>query len=124
MFVGRNKKYKGVKVTKLTRQMVNLILKEAVKKAGLGNGNGKIWKDKGLLLGKIFVTLGKLTNHEVKDKVVNFFIGHEIPEVDRVYWFREVEDLGEIYRQREKFLNPIFGTQYGDLKKIEDLIRK
>lgn len=41
LFVGRSKKYNGVKVTKLTRQMVNLTLKEAVRRAGLGNGNGK-----------------------------------------------------------------------------------
>ncbi len=122
LFVGRSKKYNGIKVTKLTRQMVNLTLKEAVKRARLGNGNGKYGRIRVHCLRKFFVT--QLTNHGVEDKVVNFFIGHKIPEFDRVYWFRRVEELREIYRQREKFLNPISGTQHEDLRKIEDLIKK
>lgn len=98
--------------------MVNLTLKEAIKKARLGNGNGKYGRIRVYCLRKFFVT--QLTNHGVGDKIVNFFIGHKIPEVDRVYWFRGVEQLREIYRQREKFLNPISGTQHEDLKKIEE----
>jgi len=100
LFVGRSKKYNGVKVTKLTRQMVNLTLKEAVRRARLGNGNGKYGRIRVHYLRKFFVT--RLTNHGVEDKVVNFFTGHKIPEVDRVYWFRRVDELREIYRQREK----------------------
>jgi integrase len=122
LFVGRSRKYNGIKITKLTRQMVNLTLKEAIKKAGLGNGNGKYGRIRVHCLRKFFVT--QLTNHGVEDKIVNFFIGHKIPEVDRVYWFRRVEQLREIYRQRKKFLNPISGTQHEDLRKIEDLIKK
>ncbi len=88
----------------------------------MGNGNGKYGRIRVHCSRKFFVT--QLTNHGVEDKVVNFFIGHKIPEVDRVYWFRRVEELREIYRQREKFLNPISGAQHEDLRKIEDLIKK
>ena len=92
----------GVEILKqyLTRQMVNLTLKEAVRRARLGNGNGKYGRIRVHYLRKFFVT--RLTNHGVEDKVVNFFTGHKIPEVDRVYWFRRVDELREIYRQREK----------------------
>ena len=60
-------------------------------------------------LRKFFIT--QMTNHGVEDKMVNFFTCHKIPEVDLVYWSRRVEDLREIYREREKFLNPISSKQ-------------
>jgi len=43
--------------------------------------------------------------------LVNFFTCHKISQVDLVYWSRRVEELREIYRHREKYLNPISGTQ-------------
>ena len=52
-----------------------------------------------------------MTNHGVQDKIVNFFTCRKISPVDLVYWSRRVEELREIYRQREKYLNPISGTQ-------------
>jgi len=45
-------------------------------------------------LRKFFIT--QLTNHGVEDKIVNFFVCHKIPDVDRVYWFRRVEELRKI----------------------------
>jgi integrase len=117
LFVGRTKR--GVKP--IITHRFNETIKKAAKKAGL-NGNGKYGTIRVHCLRKFFVT--QLTNHGVEDKIVNFLIGHKISDVDRIYWFRRVEKLREIYRQREKFLNPISGTQHEDLRKIEDLIKK
>jgi hypothetical protein len=49
-------------------------------------------------LRKLFVR--QLTNHGVEDKTVNFFIGHKIPEADRVYWSRKIGDLRKVYSDR------------------------
>ena len=82
----------------------NKMLKGIAIKAGL-NGNGKYGRLRAHPLRKFFVT--QLTNHGVEDKIVNFFIGHKIPDVDRVYWFRRVEELRRIYAERQQHLNPI-----------------
>lgn len=66
----------------------------------------------------------QLTNHGVEDKIVNFFIGHKIPDVDRVYWFRRVEELRKIYAERQQHLNPINQKREFDLNKLEDLKAK
>lgn len=73
-------------------------------------------------LRKFFVT--QLTNHGVEDKIVNFFIGHKIPDVDRVYWFRRIEDLRKIYAERQQHLNPISQKREFDLNKLEDIKTK
>jgi hypothetical protein len=74
-------------------------------------------------LKKFFIT--QLTNHGVEDKILNFFICHKIPEVDRVYWFRRVEELRKIYAQRQQYLNPINGKKnVCDLKQIEGIQAK
>lgn len=90
-------------------------------KAGL-NGNGKYGILRAHSLRKFFVT--QLTNHGVEDKIVNFFIGHKIPDVDRVYWFREVEELRKIYAERQQHLNSINQKREYDMSKIEDLKAK
>ncbi len=102
-------------------QRFNDTIKRAAKRAGF-NGNGKYGRIRAHCLRKFFVT--QLTNHGVEDKIVNFFIGHKIPEVDRVYWIRRVEELREIYRQREKFLNPYSAGKEEELRKLEDVIKK
>lgn len=71
---------------------------------------------------KFFVT--QLTNHGAEDKIVNFFIGHKIPDVDSVYWFRRVEELRKIYEERQQHLNPINQKREYDLNKLEDLKAK
>lgn len=73
-------------------------------------------------LRKFFVT--QLTNHGVEDKIVNFFIGHKIPEVDRVYWSRRIEDLRKIYSDREQHLDPLNHRREYHFNKLEDLKAK
>lgn len=109
LFVGRSKKYDGKPVEGLKKLMMNKRVQEAAKKAGIGNDNGKYGRMRAYCLRKFFTT--QLTNHGVEDKIVNFFTCHKISPVDLVYWSRRVEELREIYRQREKYLNPISGTQ-------------
>lgn len=118
LFVGRTNR--GVKP--ITSRRFNETIKGAAKKAGL-NGD---WKD-GIMrvhcLRKFFIA--QLTNHGVEDKIVNFFIGHKIPDVDRVYWFRRVEELRKIYAQRQQYLNPTdWKKPVSDLKKMESVIAK
>jgi len=54
---------------------------------------------------------------------VDSFIGHKIPEVDRAYWIRRVEELRKIYAERQRCLNPAGEPQF-DLKKLEGLKAK
>lgn len=117
LFVSRTNR--GLKPISIQR--FNDTIKRAAKRAGF-NGNGKYGRIRAHCLRKFFVT--QLTNHGVEDKIVNFFIGHKIPEVDRVYWIRRVEELREIYRQREKFLNPYSAGKEEELRKLEDVIKK
>jgi len=109
LFVGRSKKYNGRPTKALKKLMMNLRIKEAAKKTGIGNNNGKYGRMRAYCLRKFFIT--QMTNHGVQDKIVNFFTCHKISPVDLVYWSRRVEELREIYRHREKYLNPISGTQ-------------
>ncbi|MEM2704789.1 MAG: tyrosine-type recombinase/integrase [Candidatus Bathyarchaeia archaeon] len=117
LFASRTKR--GTKP--LSQQKFNQMLKNIAKKAGL-NGNGKYGILRAHSLRKFFVT--QLTNHGVEDKIVNFFIGHKIPEVDRVYWFRRVEELRKIYAERQQHLNPFNQQQEFDLNKLEDIKAK
>jgi integrase len=105
----------------LSQQKFNKMLKNVAIKAGL-NGNGKYGTLRAHSLRKFFVT--QLTNHGVEDKIVNFFIGHKIPDVDRVYWFRRVEELRKIYAERQQHLNPNNNKRDFDLNKLEDLKAK
>jgi len=109
LFAGRSKKYNGKPTKTLKKLMMNLRIKEAAKKAGIGNNNGKYGRMRAYCLRKFFIT--QMTNHGVQDKIVNFFTCHKISPVDLVYWSRRVDELREIYRQREKYLNPISDTQ-------------
>jgi len=97
------------------------MLKNVAIKAGL-NGDGKYGTLRVHCLRKFFVS--QLTNHRVEDRIVDFFIGHKIPEVDRVYWYRRVEALREIYAERQKYLNPLSKKQEIDLNKLEGLKAK
>lgn len=97
------------------------MLKNVAIKAGL-NGNGKYGVIRAHSLRKFFVT--QLTNHGVEDKIVNFFIGHKIPDVDRVYWFRRIEELRRIYAERQQHLNPINQKREFDLNKWKDIKAK
>lgn len=117
LFASRTKR--GLKP--LSQQKFNKMLKNVAMKSGL-NGNGKYGTLRAHSLRKFFVT--QLTNHGVEDKIVNFFIGHKIPEVDRVYWFRRVEELRRIYAERQQHLNPINQKREFDLNKLEGLKAK
>jgi len=46
---------------------------------------------------------------------------HKILDVDRVYWFRRVEELRKMYAERQQHLNPIKQKQGFDLTKLEDI---
>ncbi|MCL0092342.1 tyrosine-type recombinase/integrase, partial [Dehalococcoidia bacterium] len=105
----------------LSQQKFNQMLKNIAVKAGL-NGNGKYGLLTAHSLRKFFVT--QLTNHGVQDRIVDFFIGHKIPEVDRVYWFRRVEELRNIYAERQRCLNPLSQKPELDLSKLEGLKQK
>lgn len=117
LFVGRSKKYDGKSTEALKKLMMNFRIQEAAKKAGIGNNNGKYGRMRAYCLRKFFIT--QMTNHGVEDKIVNFLTCHKISSVDLVYWSRRVEELREIYRHREKYLNPVSGTQ--SKENLEDI---
>ncbi|KXB02190.1 hypothetical protein AKJ43_02275 [candidate division MSBL1 archaeon SCGC-AAA261D19] len=97
------------------------MLKKVADEAGL-NGNEKYGRMRAHGLGKFFVT--QLTNHGVEDKIVNFFIGHKIPDVDEVYWCRRIERLRKIYSERKKHLNPLSQSRQFDLNDFKDIKAK
>ena len=102
--------------------MLNQTVQKAAKLAGLLN-HEKYGKVRAYCLRKFFVT--QMTNHGVEDKIVNFFIGHKIPDVDRVYWVRRDEELRKIYAERQQYLNPINGKRNTfDLKTLEGINAK
>lgn len=117
LFASRIHRGKGA----LSKEKYNKMLKSIAKRAGL-NGDWKYGMLRAHSFRKFFVT--QLTNHGVEDKVVNFFIGHKIPEVDRMYWSRKTEDLRKIYSDRQQHLNPLSLKQEYDLSKIEGLQAK
>ncbi|HIH98157.1 MAG TPA: site-specific integrase, partial [Thermoplasmata archaeon] len=113
LFVGRTKR--GVR--SITSLRFNQTIKRAAKKAGLNEDN-KYGTMRTHGLRKFFIT--QLTNHGVEDKIINFFICHKIPDIDRVYWSRRVEQLRKIYEERQQYLNPINGKKHTfDLKKLK-----
>ncbi|MCW1296716.1 MAG: site-specific integrase [Candidatus Parvarchaeota archaeon] len=118
LFVSRTNR--GLKP--ITPHRFNDTIKRAAKKAGL-NGNWKYGIMGVHCLRKFFIT--QLTNHGMEDKIVNFFVCHKISDIDRVYWFRRVEELRRIYAQRQQYLNPINGKKLVfDLKQMEGIIAK
>lgn len=118
LFVGRTKR--GIKP--ITSLRFNQTIKRAAKKAGL-NGDNKYGVMRTHGLRKFFIT--QLTNHGVEDKIINFFICHKIPDIDRVYWFRRIEELRKIYVERQQYLNPINGKKpVFDPKQMKDVIDK
>ena len=105
----------------VTQQMINLMLHGVAKKVGL-NGDWKYGILRAHSFRKFFIT--QMTNHGVQDKVVDYFVGHAITEIDRVYWARRVEELRKIYADRQQHLNPISLKQEHDLSRIEGLLTK
>ena len=69
-----------------------------------------------------------MTNHGMEDRVVDFFLCHKIHEVYRVYWKRRTEELRNIYRVREKHLNPLTSSQsqkdIEEMKKLSERVGK
>lgn len=117
LFVGRTRR--GDRP--LTQQKFNKMLKNIAVKAGL-NGDGKYGVIRVHSLRKFFIT--QLTNHGVEDKIINFLTCHKISEVDRVYWSRRVDELRNIYAQRQQYLNPISLEREYDLNKLKDIKAK
>lgn len=118
LFVGRTKR--GIKP--ITSLRFNQTIKRAVKKAGL-NGDNKYGIIRTHGLRKFFIM--QLTNHGVGGKIINFFIYHKIPDIDRVYWFRRIEELRKIYVERQQYLNPINGKKpVFDPKQMKNIIDK
>ncbi|MEA2096133.1 MAG: site-specific integrase [Candidatus Cloacimonadota bacterium] len=126
LFVSRSKKYGGKGSKRLERWQMNQTVKTVAVKAGIGNGNGKYGRMRIHCLRKFFAT--QLTNHGIEDRIVDFFLCHKIPEVDRVYWIRRVEELRDIYRVREKYLNPLTGVQtrkdIEEMKRLKERVEK
>ncbi|MHB1492805.1 MAG: tyrosine-type recombinase/integrase [Thermoplasmataceae archaeon] len=100
---------------------VNEMIHKIAKKADL-NGDWKYGILRAHSFRKFFIT--QMTNHGVQDKVVDFFVGHAVTEIDRVYWARRVDELRKIYADRQQHLNPISLKQEYDLSKIEGLQAK
>ena len=117
LFVSRTKRGSSAIHSEKINEMIHAI----AKKAGLNS----TWPY-GILRAhsfrKFFIT--QMTNHGVQDKVADFFVGHAIGEVDRVYWSRRVEDLRKTYAERQQHLNPLSLKQEYDLSKIEGLQAK
>ena len=102
-------------------EKMNEMIHRIAKKAGL-NGTWPFGILRAHSFRKFFIT--QMTNHGVQDKVVDFFVGHAVTEIDRVYWSRRTEDLRKIYADRQQHLNPISLKQEYDLSKIEGLQAK
>lgn len=117
LFVGRTKDFKNKKTIRINALAMNETFKNSAKKAGIGNGNGKYGRMRTQNLRKFFIT--QLTNHGVQDKVVDFLSCHKLSEIERVYWERRVDELREIYRQRERYLNPISASS--SKQTVEDI---
>lgn len=68
------------------------------------------------------------TNHGCQDQVVDFMSCHKITEIEGVYWERRVDELREIYRQRERYLNHLSGTvskqNLEDIKSLQTKIEE
>jgi integrase len=117
LFVGKCNQFKKVRMVRITSRAMIDTAKSAAKKAGIGNGNGKYGRMRTHCLRKFFIT--QLTNHGCEDKLVNFMSCHKLSEIDLVYWSRRVDELREIYRQRERYLNPISATS--SKQTVEDI---
>ena len=102
----------------VTEQMITLMLHSVAKKTGL-NGDWKYGILRAHSFRKFFIT--QMTNHGVQDKVVDFFVGHAVTEIDRVYWARRVEELRKIYADRQQHLNPLSLKFEFDLNTLEGL---
>jgi len=100
---------------------INKMLKSVAHRAGL-NGTWPYGILRAHSFRKFFIT--QMTNHGVQDKIVDFFVGHAVSDIDRVYWTRRVEELRKIYADRQQHLNPISLKQEYDLSKIEGLQSK
>ena len=117
LFVSRTNRGENAVHSEKINEMINRI----AKKAGL-NGDWKYGILRAHSFRKFFIT--QVTNHGVQDEVVDFFVGHAMNEIDRVYWARRVEELREIYADRQQHLNPISLKREYDLSKIEELQAK
>ena len=102
-------------------EKMNEMIHRIAKKAGL-NGTWPYGILRAHSFRKFFIT--QMTNHGVQDKVVDFFVGHAVTEIDRVYWARRTEDLGKIYTDRQQHLNPISLKQEFDLSTVKGLQEK
>ncbi len=101
----------------MSKRNLNERIKEAAKKAGIGNGNGKYGRMSAYSLRKFMIT--QLTNHGTEDKIVNFMTSHKLSPVDLAYWSRRVENLRVIYREREKGTSPDLGKAPEGLKDLQ-----
>ena len=117
LFVSRTKRGSSAIHSEKINEMIHAI----AKKAGL-NGTWPYGILRAHSFRKFFIT--QMTNHGVQDKVIDFFVGHAIGEIDRVYWSRRAEDLRKTYAERQQHLNPISLKQEYDLSKIEGLQAK
>ena len=117
LFSSRNRKSGSI-----SSRNFNETIREAARRAGIGNGNEKYGRVRVHCLRKFFIT--QMTNHGMEDKIVNFLTCHKISEVDSVYWNRRVDTLRRLYADRQQFLNPLHGKNCFDLKKMKGIIGK
>jgi len=123
LFASRTRKYGKEKILAVSARNFNETIREAAKRADIGNDNGKYGRIRTHSLRKFFIT--QMTNHGMEDKIVNFLTCHKISEVDCVYWNRRVDTLRQIYAERQQYLNPINGKRkYFDLKQIKGITDK
>jgi site-specific recombinase XerD len=123
LFSCRTKKCGKGNIIAISARNFNETIREAARRVGIGNGNGKYGRVRTHSLRKFFIT--QMTNHGMEDKIVNFLTCHKLSEVDCVYWNRRVDTLRKIYSERQQYLNPINGKKkYFDLKQIKGIIDK
>ena len=105
----------------VSQQKVNTSIRNAAKMAGIV-GRKDIGQVRSHCLRKFFTT--QLTDHGVQDKVINHMIGHAIPEIDRVYWNRRIEELRRIYGEKEQYISPFVVKRFSSISNFNEMTTK
>ena len=111
LFVSRTKRGDSA----IHSEKINEMIHRISKKAGL-NGTWPYGILRAHSFRKFFII--QMINHGVQNKVVDFFVGHAVSEIDRVYWARRVKELRKIYADRQQYLNSISLKREYDLSKF------
>lgn len=112
LFVSRTNRGKKA----VSQEKFNLTLKNAQKIAGINTELGIL---RARSLKKFFIN--QLINHGVEESIVDFMSCKKVPEADRVYWSRNIEELREIYNKCQQYLNPFNYDKESSLDKSKGI---